>query len=64
MLGVCTTYALRGLFMRNAEGAIYFDVSIDYVILLQAAIVTILSGLLSGLAPAFYETRRLHANPL
>jgi predicted permease len=64
VLGVATTYAVRGFFIRNAPGAASFDLSIDYVILLQSAVVTILAGVVAGLAPAIYETRRLHTNPL
>ena len=64
VLGVCTTFALRGVFIRNARGATSFDLSIDFVILAQAALVTVAAGILAGLAPAIYETRRLHTNPL
>lgn len=64
VLGVCTTFALRGLFVRNMRGAANFDLSIDFVILLQSAAVTIAAGILAGIAPALYETRRLQANPL
>jgi predicted permease len=64
VLGVCATLALRGLLLRNMEAAPNFDLSIDYVILLQSAAVTIAAGVLAGIAPALYETRRLHTNPL
>jgi putative ABC transport system permease protein len=64
VLGVCMTFALRGLFVRNMRGAPNFDLSIDFVILLQAAAVTIAAGILAGIAPALYETRRLQTNPL
>jgi putative ABC transport system permease protein len=64
VLGVCTTFALRGVFLRNMRGAANFDLSIDSVILLQSAAVTIAAGILAGIAPALYETRRLQANPL
>jgi predicted permease len=64
VLGVCTTFALRGLFVRNMRGALNFDLSIDAVILLHAAAVTIAAGILAGIAPALCETRRLQANPL
>ena len=64
VLGVCTTFALRGLFVRNMRGAPSFDLSIDPLILMQSAAVTFAAGILAGIAPALYETRRLQANPL
>ena len=64
VLGVCTTFALRGLLLRNMRGALNFDLSIDWMILLQSAAVTIVAGILAGIAPALYETRRLQAHPL
>jgi putative ABC transport system permease protein len=64
-LGVCATFALRGLLVhRLAADLTFFDLSIDPQVLLQSAIVTLLAGIVSGLAPALYESRRLHANPL
>lgn len=63
-LGVCATLALRGLLIRSMRGAASFDLSIDAVILLQSAAVTIATGVLAGIAPALYETRRLQTNPL
>ena len=47
-----------------AASAAFFDLSIDPRLLLQSALVTLASGIVVGLAPALYETRRLHANPL
>ena len=41
-----------------------FDLSIDGGILLQSAFITVLAGILSGLMPALYQTRRLQTNPL
>jgi putative ABC transport system permease protein len=64
-LGVCVTFALRGLLLhRSAVDLAFFDLSIDPLVLLQSAIVTLLAGIVAGLAPAMYESRRLHANPL
>lgn len=63
-LGIAVTYALRGLAIRNVPTADLHNVTIDWVILVQAASVTMAAGLLTGVAPAFYETRRLHVNPL
>ena len=64
LLGIALTFALRGVAIRNVPTAEMFDLSIDWVIVVQAAMVTIAAGLLTGVAPAFYETRRLHINPL
>ena len=64
VLGLALTLSLRGLAIRNVPTAEMFDMSIDWVILLQSAMVTVAAGLLTGVAPAFYETRRLHVNPL
>ena len=58
------TFALRGLAIRNLPPPIAITITIDWVILGQAALVTIAAGLLTGVAPAFYETRRLHVNAL
>jgi predicted permease len=63
-LGICTTFVLRGLLLANSPGAADFDLRIDRGILLQSSVVSILAGLVSGLAPALYETRRLQTNPL
>jgi putative ABC transport system permease protein len=62
--GMCVTFALRGLVVQRAGDAAFFDLSIDPVILVQAAAVTLLTGIVTGIAPALYETRRLQANPL
>jgi putative ABC transport system permease protein len=63
-LGIAVTFALRGLAIRNVPTAEMHDLTIDWTILAQSAIVTLAAGLLTGVAPAFYETRRLHVNPL
>jgi predicted permease len=64
-LGVCMTFALRGVLVhRSGADLAFFDLSIDPRVLLQSAIVTLLAGIVSGLAPAIYESRRLQANPL
>ena len=64
LLGIALTFALRGLAIRRLPTAEMFDLSIDWLILAQAGAVTVAAGLLTGVAPAFYETRRLHINPL
>ena len=64
LLGMALTFSLRGLAVRRVPTAAMFDLTIDWVVFLQSAIVTIAAGLLTGVAPALYETRRLHVNPL
>jgi putative ABC transport system permease protein len=63
--GVCATFALRGIVLSRMRGdGTFFDLSIDPAILVQSAAITLAAGIAAGLAPALYETRRLHANPL
>ena len=64
MLGVALTFALRGLAVRNVPTAELYDMSIDWTMIAWSGLVTVAAGLLTGVAPAFYETRRLHVNPL
>lgn len=40
------------------------DVSLDPSIFAWTAAITLLTGIAVGIAPALYETRRLHTNPL
>lgn len=64
-LGIATTFALRGILVHRAGVNVSaFDLSIDPLVLLQSALITIASGLVAGLLPALYETRRLETNPL
>jgi predicted permease len=64
-LGILATFALRGVLLHRTHGeAAFFDLSIDPRVLLQSAAITLLSGIVVGIAPALYETRRLHVNPL
>ena len=64
LLGLSLTYSLRGLAVRNVPTAAMFDMAIDWAIVVQSAVVTVAAGLLTGVAPAVYETKRLHVNPL
>lgn len=65
VLGVCTAFMLRAWVIRNGgESTAFYDLSINPVILLQAAGTAFATGIVTGIAPALYETRRLHANPL
>jgi putative ABC transport system permease protein len=64
-LGICATFAIRGLIAHNAGPMLaLFDTSIHAAVLVEAILVTVLTGMLVGLAPALYETRRLQTNPL
>jgi predicted permease len=70
LTGVGATLALRAVVLWRAGAAgsggegRFIEFSIDPVIFLQAAVITVLTGIIAGVAPALYETRRLHVNPL
>ena len=64
ILGVCVTFALRGWIVRNGGNISLFDLSIDMRILWQTTVIALVTGVAAGVAPALYETRRLHTNPL
>jgi putative ABC transport system permease protein len=64
LLGVGFTLALRGVVLRGSGDGRFFDLSIDPIVFVQAAVITLFTGLAAGLAPALYETRRLQLNPL
>ena len=65
LLGIAATLAIRGLIVRNAGASVrFFDLSIDPAILIASAVITLLTGLVSGVGPALLETRRLHGNPM
>jgi putative ABC transport system permease protein len=67
-VGVGATLALRAWIISSSPGAgaddQFMDLSINPFLFLQIAVVTVFAGVTAGLAPALYETRRLHANPL
>jgi len=64
-LGVAVTFALRGILVhRTGANLAAYNLSIDPMVLAQSALLALASGLIAGIAPALYETRRLHANPL
>ncbi|HWF86847.1 MAG TPA: ABC transporter permease, partial [Vicinamibacterales bacterium] len=64
-LGICAVYALlRILALNGGSGVGFFDLSLDPLVLLQSLIITLGAGLITGVSPALYETRRLYANPL
>jgi putative ABC transport system permease protein len=65
LLGVLATLVLRGWVVRRVgTNLTFFDLSIDPWIFVQVAIITLFTGIAAGVAPALYETRRLHVNPL
>jgi putative ABC transport system permease protein len=64
LFGVAATLALRGIIVRNGSPATFYDLSLEPRVLAITAIITLLTGVVAGLAPALYETRRLHGNPL
>jgi putative ABC transport system permease protein len=65
VLGAGFTLALRGWIVARGIGdARFYDLSINVGMLAQVAGLTLFTGLLAGLMPAIYETRRLQTNPL
>jgi predicted permease len=65
VLGVCATFALRSWIVLQAGGEPgFFDLTIDTVVLIQTAVIALATGIVAGITPALYETRRLHTNPL
>jgi predicted permease len=63
VLGVAVALVLRAIVGRSS-GAVFLDLSLDPGVFAKVTFITLAAGLLTGLAPALYETRRLHANPL
>jgi putative ABC transport system permease protein len=65
LLGIAATLALQGLMARNAgDGLRFFDLSTDPAVMIASAVITLATGLVSGVGPALLETRRLHGNPM
>jgi putative ABC transport system permease protein len=64
LLGLCATLALRGWIVHGADDAGFLDLSIDPRIFVETAVIALVTGIVAGVTPAFYETRRLHVNPL
>lgn len=64
LLGIGATLALRALVVRHGAGLALYDLSIDPMVFLHVLLVTIAAGVVTGIMPALYETRSLHANPL
>jgi len=64
-LGIATTLALRGWIVHTQGGGeLFFALEIDPIIFVETAAITLITGVLAGIMPAIYETRRLHLNPL
>jgi predicted permease len=62
--GVGATFALRGWIVSRAGAGAFYNFSLDPTIFLWTAAITLVTGIAAGIAPALYETRRLHINPL
>jgi putative ABC transport system permease protein len=64
-LGICVTFALIGIIVRNGGSDVRFlDLSIEPHVLIESMLMTLVTGLVSGIGPALLETRRLHGNPM
>jgi putative ABC transport system permease protein len=63
-IGVAVTLMLRALLTWRSGAAQHFDLSIRPAVFLQIAAITFAAGILTGLAPALFETRRLYGNPM
>lgn len=64
LLGAGVTVGLNALISYRVGGGAFFDVSVDWRILLQAAAIALGAGVITGILPALNETRRLNRNPL
>jgi putative ABC transport system permease protein len=63
-LGTATAALFRAWIIRTGGGNGFYDLSIDPQIFVATVLITVLTGVTAGLAPALYETRRLQTNPL
>jgi predicted permease len=64
LAGVAATFALRGWIASRAGTGGFYNFSVEPSIFFWTAAITLLTGIAAGIAPALYETRRLHVNPL
>jgi putative ABC transport system permease protein len=63
--GLGALFAIRGwMMLRGVGDGRFFDLSIPPTLVAQAGAVTLMAGIVSGIMPAVFETRRLQANPL
>jgi predicted permease len=64
-LGMAATLALRGWIIHTSgSNELFFVLTIDPLIFVQTGAIAVLTGIVAGIMPALYETRRLHLNPL
>ena len=64
LLGIGATYALLKVAIGLAEEGAMFAWTVDPLVFLTSAAITMTAGVLTGLVPALHETRRCHDNPL
>ncbi len=64
LVGIAAALVLRGFVIRNGGDVAFYDLSLDPRVFITTALIAVLAGVAAGLAPALYETRRLHGNPL
>jgi putative ABC transport system permease protein len=64
LLGAGVTVGLNALIAYRAGGGAFFDLSVDWGIMLKAAAIALAAGVITGILPALHETRRLNRNPL
>jgi putative ABC transport system permease protein len=65
VLGAGFTFALQAWIVARGIGdARFYNLSIDARLIVDVAAITLVTGVLAGLMPALYETRRLQRNPL
>jgi putative ABC transport system permease protein len=64
VLGIAAANGLRAWIQHTGGTSVFYDLSLDVTVLVASAIIAVLTGIAAGIAPALYETRRLHANPL
>ena len=63
-LGVCVTLALRGVLVyRGGVDVGFFNLAIDPRVLLQSALITVLTGIVAGIAPMFGGIRVVWPGP-
>jgi predicted permease len=65
LLGMCATFALRGVLLRIGPAETpFFNLTVEPQTLAWSAVLTLLTGILAGIGPALYESGRVQAHPL
>jgi putative ABC transport system permease protein len=64
VLGAGVTFALNAWIASRSNGGGFYDLSVNWGLLVQVAALTLGVGIITGILPALHETRRLNANPL